>query len=819
MRIPQLLRPLLRRPVTPLFAVTTLALGMATAVSVVTVVDGVLVEDLPYPNPERLVLIWRGTASEPGLRGALSPGDWLDVRERSSALSDVAAVNSFATTLTRDDGTPDQVEMGVVTGNFFATLGLRTSLGRGLGPDDDRVRTGSDDIGPLVLDNGYWEREFGGNPDILGQTVRLGGSLYSVVGVTAPESRLYMPRGSGMATDVQGWIPFDVPYGNQPRDGTYLRVVARLAGGVDLDRARAELDGLASQLRGEHVEHAESGLQLRPEPLAQEVVAHVQPVLTVLGLAAFLVLLVACANVAVLLMVRFMSRRGESAIRMALGADRAHVLRLFLVESTVVCVAGTTLGVVLAAPAIQGLLALQPGLVPRAEAVDLDGSVFPVAVFLAAVASLLCGLVPAAFSTGDKVADLLRSREGRPRGPTRWLRPALVVGQVGASFVLLYGGSAILRSLVRVEASDPGFDEVGALTARLTLPLGDQRGTEEWVAFFRDVEARLSTLPDIGVAGFTSDLPTEGEQSLEPWAPAGLVDSETWGSRTALTRIVSPGYFAAVGQDMKAGRGFAPSDGPGGLPVAVVDEALAQALGGDGSPVVGRQIATTQHTFDDGYQVERSVVEVVGIVETVPHEHPAAPPPGTLYRPLAQYPLWAMSLVARSATGTTVPPAERIRAAVADVSPRLPLTEIRSLEAVLASTMATTRFLLAIVSCLAAVVMALTAAGLFGLIAETVLQRRKELGVRIALGAHVRRVIGTVMSAALVVVSAGLVPGVLLTPWAGRRLRDALGYGSPLDLGAVLIATLAILAVAGLACYLPARRAGRIQPTAVLRDD
>ena len=818
MKSPQFLRPFLRRPGTPLFAGTTLALAMATAISVVTVVDGVLLEDLPYPNPDRLVLIWRGTASEPGIRGALSPGDWLDLRERSSSLSDVAAVNSFATTLTRDDGDPDQVEMGVVTGNFFATLGLRTSLGRGLGPNDDRIRGGPDDVGPMVLDHRYWERGFGADPGVLGRTVRLGGNLYSVVGVTAPESRLYMPRGSGMATDVQGWIPFDVPYANQPRDGAYLRVVARLALGVDVDRADAELDGLASQLRGEHVEHAESGLRLRAEPLADEVVAHVQPVLAVLGLAAVLVLGVACANVAVLLMVRFMSRRGESAIRMALGAKRGYVLRLFLGESAVVCLAGTALGVVLAAPAIQGLLALQPGLVPRPDAVAMDGSVLPVAVLLATVATLLCGLPPAAFSTGDKVADLLRSRDGKPKGLARWIRPGLVVGQVGASFVLLYGGSAVLRSLLRVEAADPGFEEAGALTARLTLPLGGQRGTDEWVAFFGDVEARLSTIPDVEAAGLTSDLPTEGEQSLEPWAPVGVVDSETWGSRTALTRIVSPGYFPSVGQGIRSGRGFTAADGPGDAPVAVVDQALAEALGRDGSPVLGRQIATTQHTFDDGYRVERSVVEVVGVVETVPHEHPAAPPPGTLYRPLAQYPLWAMSLVARGATGAA-PAAERITAAVADVNPRLPVTEIRSLEAVLASTMSTTRFLLAMVSGLALVVMALTAAGLFGLIAETVLQRRKELGVRIALGAQTRRVVGTVLSAAFVVVVMGLLPGALVAPWAGGRLRDALGYGRTLDFGAILIATLAILAVSGLACYLPARRAGRIQPAAVLRDD
>lgn len=818
MKSPKFLRPFLRRPGTPLFAVTTLALGMATAVSVVTVVDGVLVEDLPYPDPERLVLIWRGTAAEPAVRGALSPGDWLDLRERSTAFSDVAAVNSFNTTLTRDDGTPDQVEMGVVTGNFFATLGLRTSLGRGLGPDDDRIRSGADDVGALVLDHGYWERGFGADPGVLGRTVRLGGNLYTVVGVTAPESRLYMPRGSGMATDVQGWIPFDVPYANQPRDGAYLRVVARLAPGVGVDRADAELDGVARQLRGEHVEHAESGLRLRAVPLADDVVAHVQPVLTVLGLAAFLVLLVACANVAVLLMVRFMSRRGESAIRMALGAERSHVLRLFLVESTLVCLVGTALGVALAAPAIRGLLALQPGLVPRAEAVAMDAGVLPVAVLLAGMSTLLCGLVPAAFATVDKVADLLRSRDGRPRGLVRWLRPGLVVAQVGASFVLLYGGSALLRSLLRVEAADPGFEESAALTARLTLPLGEQRGTDEWVAFFGDVEARLSTLPDVEGVGLTSDLPTEGEQSLEPWAPVDVVDSETWGSRTALTRIVSPGYFRAVGQGVRAGRAFTASDGQADAPVAVVDQALADALGRDGAPVLGRQIATTQHTFDDGYRVERAVVEVVGVVGTVPHEHPAAPPPGTLYRPLAQYPLWAMSLVARGASGA-VPAAERVTAAVADVNPGLPVTEIRSLEAVVASTMATTRFLLALVSGLAVVVMALTAAGLFGLIAETVLQRRKELGVRIALGAHAGRVVGTVLSAALAVVSVGLVPGALLTPWAGARLRAALGYGRALDVGAVLIAALVIVAVSGLACYLPARRAGRIQPTVVLRGD
>jgi predicted permease len=811
----QVLRRLRRRPGTPLFAAITLALGVAIALAVASVVRGVLLRELPYPDPDRLVLVWRGTAEEPSLRGALSPGDWLDLRERSDAFVDVAAVNSFGTTLVDDDGAPEQVRLGVVTGSFFDVMGLRPMLGRGIRPGDDGPRQGENDVGLLVLDHAYWQRRFGGDSTVVGRSVRVGGRLHTIVGVLPPEGRLHMPADAGMATDLHGWIAFDIAYTGQPRDGAYLKIVARLQPGVTTERAAAEVSSLGARLRAEHPEHRASGFSLRVAPLHDEVVAHIRPVLTVLGLSAAILLLVACANVAGLLLVRFLGRRVEVAVRRALGAEQPRLIASLVLESGLICVAGTGLGLLLAAPAVRGVLALEPGIVPDARAVGVDASLLPWVLSVAVVATLLSGFAPAVLATVDRVGGLLRSHGADGRGHGRLARRALVVVQVAASFALLYGSATLLGSLARNAAADPGYDTEGVLTFRVTLPFGSYRGPATWTPFFEDLEARLAALPDVEAAGITSDLPTRMSESPEPWAPAEAAATETWGERNALYGVVTPGYFDATGIDLVTGRGFRRSDGTAGATVAVVDETLAAALVRDGGPVLGRLLEVTSHEFEGGYRVERTTAQVVGVVEDVPHGHPDARSPGTIYMPLAQYPLWSLSVVVRGHAGV-LPGEAGVRSALAGLDASVPPADFRTFAEATAEVLATTRFLSALVATLALVVVALAVAGLYGLVSESVLQRRRELGVRLALGARARGVVGLVIAGGMAMAAGGVLPGAVLAPWVSSAIRDALGHGPAFDLPALLVAVATITAVAAGACWIPARRAGRIEPARAL---
>lgn len=811
-----ILRGLVRRPGTPLFAAVTLGLGVAGTIAVGSVVRGVLLKDLPYPDADRLALVWRSTPEDPGLRGALSPPDWLDVRERARSLSGVAAVNAFRTTYQPDEGDPDQIHLGVVTGDFFDVLGVAPALGRGIRPADDRPSSGPDEPAVVVLAHDFWQRRFGGDPAVIGRSVLFGGTVHVVIGVMPEGFRLLMPPGAGMTTDLQGWTPLSLVYASQPRDGFYLKVLARLAPGASLERADAELRGIAAALRSEHAVHDEAGYRLRLVPLHADVVAHVRPFLLILGLVGGLVLLVSCANASALLLVRFMGRRGETGVRRALGAERPRLIAAFLAESALVVGAGTALGLLLAGPVVAGLLALQPGVVPRTEDVAVDGGLVLASMGLAALITLFCGLWPALLGTLEGPAAFLRSAGAGDVRVTRRLHRGLVVVQVAASFLLLYGTGSVLADLARLSRVDRGYDEEGILTFTVTLPFGRYRQPPTWIAFFDALTEGLAARPGVARAGAASGLPTAVRDDPEPWAPVSALAGETWGARRALHMIVTEGYFETLGIDLLAGRTLGPADGPDDPLSVVIDEAMAEQIARDGGGVVGRALEVTRHEFQDGYRVVRVQAEVVGVVATIPHSDPRATPPGTLYMAQPQYPLWSLAVAVRGAGGAT-PPTSLVRQALADLDPALPAVDIRPMRDVAAETLAPTHFVFAMLATLAGLVVALTIAGLYGVISETVRQRQKDLGVRLALGARSSDVTSRVLIGGILLAGLGITPGLLLVPRVGAWLQAALGFGTNVDGSALAAAALLMIVVAGAASWIPARRAGGIEPVRVLR--
>ena len=512
----------------------------------------------------------------------------------------------------------------------------------------------------VVLDHDFWQRRLGSDPGVIGRSLVFGGTDHMVIGIMPEGFRLLMPSGSGMTTELAGWTPLALAYASQPRDGFYMKVLARLSAGMSVERVGAELEGIAAALRSEHAVHDEAGYRLRLAPLHDEVVAHVRPFLVILGLVGGIVLLVTCANVSALLLVRFMGRNGETAVRRALGAERPRLIASFLTESATVTGAGAALGLLLAGPVVRALIALQPDVVPRTDQIAVDGGLALAALGLAALITVVCGLGPAIMATHALPTGPLRSRAPDDGRVTRRLHGGLVVVQVAASFLLLYGAGSLLSDLTRAHRADPGYEPEAVLTFTVSLPFGQYRGPCTWVPFFDALTEGLAARPEVVRAGAASGLPTAIADTPEPWAPESAVDTESWGARRALHMVVTEGYFETLGIDVRAGRTFTSADGPDDGLAVVVDEALAGRLAAEGGDVLGRRIEVTRHEFQDGYRVVRVTAEMVGVVATVPHGDPRAEPPGTIYIAQSQYPLWALAVAVRGAGGTV--PTESVSA-------------------------------------------------------------------------------------------------------------------------------------------------------------
>ncbi|HUF67013.1 MAG TPA: ADOP family duplicated permease [Longimicrobiales bacterium] len=814
------LRQFRRTPLTALLAACTLALGITITVAIGSVVRSVLQGSLPYPDPDRLVLVWQGTRTEADARGPLSPPDLLDLAGAASAFT-AAGVNSFGTSYVPEAGDPEQIQLGVVMGDVFTVLRVPALHGRVLEPADDRPMNTRDPelIAPVVLDHGFWTRRFGADPDVIGETMRVGGSRMRIVGVLPPWFRLHMPAGAGMSTDLAGWTPLGIDAATAPRDGAYLKVIARLSENASLEQAQADADRIAAGLRDRFTPHAEADLRLRVVALHDDVVAHIRPVLLVLGVTGVLVLLVACSNVAGLLVIRFLDRRDEIAIRLALGAGRARTVRQLLLESGLIALLGSGIGVALALPTARALLRLEPGIVPRTgDSLEVDATILGSALAIAALTALLCGLGPALLTAREAPGGLLRAQRSGASPGIRHLRAAMVVVQAAAAFAMLHGSLSLTRTLLRLNNQEHGFRAEPVMTFALSLPFARYRGPDAWVPFFDDLTTRLAATPGVASAAASSDLPMRGDLSLEPIADLAATDPGAADRQRALHRIVTPGYFETVGIAVLQGRAFNASDRRGAPDVAIVDETLARQLTSLApGPVVGRAIEVTVHGFEGGYSIGRRTVEIAGVVGTVPHEHPDAPPPGTVYLPHAQYPLWTMYVVVRGSGGLT--DAATLGGVVGSIDAELPIQMLRPLRAILAEVLAPTRFVLALIGTFAVVAIGMTAAALFGLVAESVRQRRREFGIRLALGESPRSLVSRVLRGGMILAAAGVLPGALFAPGLGRLLHRALDTSGPVDARALAAGVLLLAAVALTASGLPATRAARADPMEALRGD
>jgi putative ABC transport system permease protein len=786
-------RGLLRAPGFLVVAVATLAIGIGATTALFSVVDGVLLKPLPYADPDRLVAV---SPDHAFLRA-----EYALARERARSFEALAGYRSGVGFSVVGAGEPMRLVGAVASSNLFTVLGTTPAFGRGFTDTDEQP--GAEPV--VLLSHGLWQEHFAGERGVLGSVLSIDGVPHTVIGV--------MPRRFGFpSAETRLWVPLVL---DPAEVGSHwgvggVNAVARLAPGVTADGARQEMVGLADPMRLGNplwTPNPPYRADLRVVPLAERVTGDAGgTLLLLLGATAFL-LLIACANVGNLYMVRVLGRERDLAVRAALGGGRPHIVRAILAESGVIALAGGVLGVALGYALLGALLPLLPPGTPRLEQVALDGRVLGFTVAITAAAALLFSLLPLLRMSAGRLQMSIREG-GRGGGEGRAMRRVtrgVVVAEVALAVALLLGASLLIRSLGALHAIDPGFGTEGAVAARLSPPAPSLPDRDARLAFYDRVLARAEALPGVTAAAVAGQLPFDGER-IETAAAVEHVTTDPNNLPVFDFRAVTPGVFSALAMPVLDGRAFNDADRAGALPVAIIDQAAADRFWPGESPI-GRRI---------GRPWMNEWLTIVGVVPTVRNNDLLAEPVPALYVPFAQQPTVAATLVVRGGrpVGAT---AAALRAAVREVDPSVPVTNVRSLGALVGESVAGSRALALLLSLFAGVALLLGALGVYGVLAFSVQRRARELGVRLALGATAAEVRRLVLREGAVLVLAGIALGVPAA-LALAGLAGGLLYGvGPLDPVSIMVAPL-LLGAAGLgAAWLPARRAARVEPAETLR--
>lgn len=814
-------RSLVRAPAFTIVAVGTLALGIGANAAVFDMVDRILLRPPPYAHPEELVLVW-ATRTGSASRLPVAAPDAAAIEERVEALASLTFTGrSTDATLARTGAdTPAHARMAGVTPAFFDVLGVPVALGRGFLEEDPLDAPGAD-AGPapvsVLLSDDAWRRVFDADPDLPGRTVLLNGRAVTVLGVVAPGFRLELPPTSGIATDVDVWVPLRVPLSDFARDAGRLvdqdsdnggAVVARLAPGATLVRLSDELDGVARTLRAQVPGYAAAGLGFEAATLHVDATAHARPLLLSLLAGALGLLLVCCLSLGALLLARATARARDRAVRVALGATRGRLLRAALLERSLLLALGGATALLVGQAGIRVLGGMLPPTLARFAAEPSPSLLPSVAAATGAVAVLLAllAVLGARSSALTSPSGLLRTRSVRGRA-----RAALVVAEVTVSVVLVLGAGFLVRTADALRDVDPGFRPEGALVFDASVRVaGAYTGPAERARLVRALEDAVGNVPGVRSVGLTGALPLSGRRWTQPWGLPGEAVSE-WSARRADFRMVTSGYFDAVGTRLLEGRAFTrEEDLTERGRVVVVDASLARRIAPEGS-ALGATIGIPL----DGSPVE---ARIVGVVEPVRYDDLATPAREAIYVPYRQEASRDVSFVVRT-DGPPASLAPAVRQAVLEVEPRLAVWGMQPMTAWVERALAPTRFGLTLLSLYAGLALLAAALGLWGVVAWEVGRRTRELGIRMAVGASGARVRGAVLMRGLRLAALGLALGVVVGAVASRGLQ-ALVYGVgvtdlPTWLGATSLVTVVTLA----ASWLPALRASRLDPGAALRSE
>ena len=796
---------MLKNPGFTAVVVLTLALGIGANTAIFTVVNAVLLQPLPFHEPERLVRVWRSSAEDD--RTALSFPDFADIRAKQTVFERMAAWRSGDCTLT-GQGDPVNLSGLVVTAELFPLLGVTPQLGRGFTPEEDQAGNRA-----VILSHSLWQNRFNSDPNVAGKTVTINSQSYNVAGVMPAEfkfpirndpvdlwvSLAAVAEGREPLTSQRGWLAFGV--------------IGRLKPNVTAPQAEAALRVIVDNLARQHTESSDF-LRARVLPFHQEVVRDVRLGLMLMFGAVGCVLLIACANVANLLLQRATTRRKEIAIRAALGAGRWRIFRQLLTESLLLALGGGVIGWLLAVWLTKLLISLAPRGLPRAPEAGMDARVLGFAVLVSLATGVIFGLAPALQAAKTDLNEALKDNSKGGGARSNRFRNALVVAEVALTLMLLVCSGLLLNSFLRLQRVDPGFDTHNVLTFRIELPANRYSQQTQVAPFYQQLISRLEAAPGVKSVSAISHLPLSSHRGTTGFSIEGIATPPD-NPVPYLTdfRAVTPGYFKTMGMQLIKGREFTPRDELRSTQVAIINEALARRYFPNQDPL-GKRVMPGVGIDERGWLMR----EIVGVVRDSKHVSLREEPPPNIYLPHGQFPRQGMTLVVRAANGPNMLIGVVQKEAHA-LDSELPVFEIRTLDQYLASSVAEPKFSALLLGLFAGLALILSCIGLYGVMSYVVAQRTRELGIRMALGAQTRDVLKLVIRQGIRLTLLGAAIGGAGAVALSRVIKSWLFGVSPTDPLTFAVAALLLAVVALLSCWIPARRATKVDPITVLRSE
>jgi putative ABC transport system permease protein len=791
------LRTLVRNPGFTCVSILALALGIGANSAIFTVVNSVLLQPLRFQKPEQLIVV-----RERNLKGgfpqfSVSPGNYLDFRDHNHAFSGMAAFGRQGLNLS-GGAEPERLQGARITANFFDVLGRRPALGRSF--TDREAQLGSHHV--IVISFGLWQRHFSGRPDAIGQTLKLNDELYTVVGV--------MPSDFDFPSRAQIWTPMAMNLENwQQRGGHYLGVIGRLKEGSSLTAAQADLNTIAA-VAEQNFPNSNAGWDTTLSSLQESVVGRIRPAMLTLAASVGFVLLIACVNLANLLLSRSAARRREFGIRSSLGAGKGRLVRQLLTESVLLACLGAVAGLAFAWSGTRLLVNLSPTILPRASEIVIDGRVLGFTALIAVATGILFGLAPAiSLSKTDLASALREGGRGNALGFRRnRLRSALVVGEVALALVLLSGAGLLMRSFYQLQSIEPGFDSRGVLTFRTNLPGSKYKTDEQQAAFYTRALDRIRALPGVSVAGGAQIFPLAGDDYILSFVQIGKPPVPVGNQPSAAYYAATPGYFSALRIPIKRGRDFDERDTSSAPPVAIISEGMARQFYANEDPI-GQHIQVGNGS---------KAAEIVGIAGDVRDQTLEVKGRATVYEPAAQVPFGSMYFAVRTKNEPEIL-ISGIRNAIHSLDPELPVDAIGTVDALVSTSLSQRRFAMVLMAVFASLALVLAMVGIYGVISYAVTQATKEIGIRMALGAQRASVVRMVVGYASLLVTSGLAIGIAASLGVGRMIASQLFEVKPTDPGTYAAVALTLLATGLLSCAIPAFRATRVDPLVALRDE
>ena len=818
------LRGFLKRPAFAITAIATLGLGIGVTTAIFSVVNGVLMQPLPYQDPSRLVHIAADMRARNVEDFPHAPPDFADIRTQATMFDGVAGLVTGRNVFVTENGDVEMVRNGAATPNLFRVLGTRVVEGRDFTdaegvpavqpaqvPGGVQQPQPEPPPQPAIISHEFWQRRFGGDRAVLNTVVQLGQQGFQIVGVLEPGFELlYPPNVANIERNVDLWTPLTVDFAAGSRINVFLRIIARLKPGVPLEAAQGQADAIAADLRRQFPIKATSGLYFRVVPMHEDLVADVRPSILALMGAVVFVLLIACANVANLLLVRAASRERELAVRSALGSTRWRIVRQLLIESLVLSGGAAVLGVLLAMAGVRVLTAIGPENLPRLDAVAIDMPIVLFAIGIAVISSVVFGLVPAIRASRPDVMDLLR-RSGRTGSLAagKWLRNGVVIAEVALSFVLLVGSGLMIRSFIELQRADPGYDPAGVLTFFIpNLPLPEAAARQ---AFQRDFKTRLEALPGVTAVTAANPFPLDGRLANARWGTEQAASDPTK-FQQADVRIVLPGYFEAMGTRVFEGRTFTDADSHPESRDVIIDRVFARKAFGAES-AVGKTLLFRINTN------EAQPYRVMGVVDHQRHTTLANDGRETVFVSDGFFQHGAANRWAVRTTGDPMQLVPQAKAVLAGLMPRAGAIEIQPMEAFVSEAQAQTRFALLLIGVFAAIAVILASVGLYSVLSTAVRQRTSEIGVRMAFGAEQGTIFRMMVGQGMKLSAIGIALGIGLALALVGAMQSMLVGVEPTDPATFGAIAVTFIVIAIIACGVPALRAARMTPLSALRDE